>query len=350
MCPPVMSLHEQLAAFEARRASSDHIPAGIAPAISSDDFKTVGNGAKPKANTCDHWLSRECQERQLSTLKASASTASPSSMISRGTARPTSKYFPWESVTLRVPDCSSPRSNGTNPDSTALLQIERGDPTYDLDIVMNYGYAGGSPQLLRFIVEHIEIIHRPRYQDWSTCLTSGTTSAFDIVLRMLCNRGEWILTESFTYSGAIEASKPLGLKMKGLKMDEVGIIPEDLEDTLQSWDLAKGGKPFVLYTIPSGQNPTGVTQTNERRRAIYAVAERHDLCIIEDDPYFFLQLDILSADGDKQDAMDTRSEDYLKSLLRSYLSLDTSGRVLRLDATSKIIALGLPCGWITGCS
>ena len=167
---------------------------------------------------------------------------------------------------------------------------------------------------------------------------------------MLCNRREWILTESFTYSGAIEATKPLGLKMKGLKMDDVGIIPKYLENTLQSCDPAKGRKPFVLYTIPSGQNPTGVTQTNERRRAIYAVAERHDLCIIEDDPYFSLQLDILSADADNQDAMNTSSKDYLRSLPRSYLSLDTSGRVLRLDATSKIIAPGHRCGWITGCS
>ena len=141
---------------------------GIAPAISSDRLKTVGNDAKPKANICNLCLSQESRERELSTLKASTSTASPSSMISVGTTRPASKFFPWESVTLRVQDCSSPRSNGTTPESTALLQIEKGDPAYDLDLAMNYGYAGGSPQLLRFIVEHVEIVHRPRYQDWAT--------------------------------------------------------------------------------------------------------------------------------------------------------------------------------------
>ncbi len=45
----------------------------------------------------------------------------------------------------------------------------------------------------------------------------------------------------------------------------------------------------VVYLIPSGQNPTGAAMGPERRRAIYAVARRHDLLVVEDDAYSWLQ-------------------------------------------------------------
>jgi DNA-binding transcriptional MocR family regulator len=44
----------------------------------------------------------------------------------------------------------------------------------------------------------------------------------------------------------------------------------------------------VLYTIPTGHNPSGATQSLERRRALYAIAARHDLIVLEDDPYYYL--------------------------------------------------------------
>jgi len=47
----------------------------------------------------------------------------------------------------------------------------------------------------------------------------------------------------------------------------------------------------VLYVIPTGQNPSGATMPEARRREVYALAQRHNLIILEDDPYFHLQLD-----------------------------------------------------------
>ncbi|KAF5128657.1 Aminotransferase swnA [Metarhizium anisopliae] len=124
-------------------------------------------------------------------------------------------------------------------------------------------------------------------------------------------------------------------------MDENGLLPDDLDEKLNAWDVSKGRKPFVLYTIPCGQNPTSATQTTERRKAVYEVAVKNDLYIIEDDPYYFLQLDI---SGGKASS----AENYFKHLPSSYLSLDSSGRVLRMDTLSKILAPGLRCGWVTG--
>lgn len=76
----------------------------------------------------------------------------------------------------------------------------------------------------------------------------------------------------------------------GVKMDSEGLLPDALDELLSNWDAKSRGarKPFVLYTVPSGQNPTGATQGTERRRAIYKVAQKHDLYILEDEPYYFL--------------------------------------------------------------
>jgi len=63
-----------------------------------------------------------------------------------------------------------------------------------------------------------------------------------------------------------------------------------LRSLLSSWPSERP-KPKVLYLIPTGQNPSGATLPEERRREIYAIAQQYNLLILEDDPYFHLQLD-----------------------------------------------------------
>lgn len=73
-------------------------------------------------------------------------------------------------------------------------------------------------------------------------------------------------------------------------MDAEGMLPEALDEMLSEWDVKVRGarKPHLIYTVPSGQNPTGATQGVARRKAIYKIAQKHDLYIIEDEPYYFL--------------------------------------------------------------
>ncbi|CAD0106703.1 unnamed protein product [Aureobasidium uvarum] len=344
-------LSQAIANYTSHRSTSDPLPSGPAPFTSSESFKLCRPGTKPKAKSWDHHLSTECRNRLPSNLKASASSVKPGldgapiipqRQISLGAGRPIPEYFPWDSLEL-----SGKQSRGAAVDEAVVMPCTRGEQDFDFAVALNYGYAAGSPQLLRFITEHIEMIHDPPYDDWETCLTSGTTSAMDTVFRMFCDRGDWIITEEYSYPGAIEAVTPLGINILGIKMDGQGLIPEDLEAKLRSWDPARGRKPSVMYIVPCGQNPTGATQSAERRRKIYQVAEEHDLYIIEDDPYYFLKLHSRSESGeDKQMPVD----EYLRQLPPSYLSMDVSGRVVRLDATSKILAPGLRCAWMTCCS
>ena len=299
--------------------------------------------SKRLANRWDYRLSDESRTQGVSPLKDSAKTVNPSTTIPLGTGRSNSLYYPWHSMSMTGAK-DSRQSRASNP--TSPMICTKGETAFDLSSALNYAEPSGWRQLVAPFRENTYLIHDPPYQDWDTTLTCGSTSAIDIFLRMFCNRGDWILTETFTYPGTLMASRAQGLQTLSIRMDEDGLVPEDLDAKLRCWDISWGCKPFVLYTIPSGHNPTGITQSTMRKNAIYEIAERHDLLILEDDPYYFLRLDEPSIPFDTFSPC-SRFGRFRKSLPTSYLSLDRSGRVIRVESTSKILAPGLRCGWLT---
>ncbi|KAI9805411.1 MAG: hypothetical protein M1825_000662 [Sarcosagium campestre] len=141
----------------------------------------------------------------------------------------------------------------------------------------------------------------------------------------------------------------MGVKCVGIKMDVQGLMPDHMDDILSNWDPVEKGapKPWLLYTVPSGQNPTGATQGTERRREIYRVAQKHDVYILEDEPYYFLQMQPYIGASAAPLPPPKSHEDFLRSLVPSLLSMDVDGRVMRLDSFSKVIAPGSRIGWIT---
>lgn len=167
---------------------------------------------------------------------------------------------------------------------------------------------------------------------------------------MLTTRGDYILTENYTFCSAVETASPMGLKCIGCPMDSEGIVPKILDAALDNWDPSahnNAAKPWLLYTIPTGQNPTGATQSEQRRHEIYKVAQKHDLYIIEDEPYYYLQMQPYTGPSNPDAPPPSSHEEFLHQLVPSYLSMDTDGRVMRLDSFSKVIAPGTRTGWIT---
>jgi aromatic amino acid aminotransferase I len=152
--------------------------------------------------------------------------------------------------------------------------------------------------------------------------------------------------EEYTFSSAQETALPQGVNVAPVKMDEQGL----LDDVLSNWDEKVRGarKPFVLYTIPTGQNPTGATQSAERRKEIYKVAQKHNIYIIEDEPYYFLQMQPYTGADSAPVPPPANHEEFVKSLIPSYLSIDVDGRVLRVESFSKVLAPGSRTGWVVG--
>lgn len=276
-------------------------------------------------------------------------------MISLGGGLPCAENFPIESISMKIPaspDFSEEATRASGETVTiGKYDVEKNDGVYDLSIALNYGQANGSAQMMRFVTEHTELVCNPPYADWRTALTVGSTGALEQALRMFCDkqRGDAILTEEYSFSTALETAAPLGVKVFGVALDEQGLRPESMDEILSSWhEGARGArKPHVLYTVPSGQNPTGATQGTERRKAIYEVCQKHDVYILEDEPYYFLQMQPYTG-RDAPDVPPPASvEEFLESLIPSLLSIDVDGRVMRMDSFSKVVVPGSRFGWIT---
>ena len=242
----------------------------------------------------------------------------------------------------------------------------------DIKSALQYGTAQGYPPLYTFLRQFsIENLHpNIPYKDGpEIVLTCGNTDGFAKTLDALTN--EWVegrdplsekeglLVEEYAYMNAIQAARPRGLNIVPVKVDEEGMTASGkggLADVLANWDYAKGQRPHLIYTVTIGQNPTSGTLSVTRRREIYALCVKYDIVIIEDDPYWYLQFPSANParfpsakDEISPSARRQKSSGYafLDSLIPSYLSVDTQGRVVRLDTFSKTIAPGCRLGWIT---
>lgn len=298
----------------------------------------------------DH-ISEESLRRQPCALKEAAQFLKKPGLISLGGGLPSSKVFPFAELGMKIPAVPKFSEQDTMQagvtKTIGKYDVQNGKAEYDLSIALNYSQATGSAQMLRFLTEHTEIICQPPYADWAVCPTIGSTGALEQAFRLLCdkNRRDSVLTEEFSFSTALETIEPLGVSVIGTAIDSEGIVPAAMDELLSKWDETARGlrRPHVLYTVPSGQNPTGATQSAERRKAIYAVAQKHDLFIIEDEPYYFLQMEPYNQV--QYNTVDTVDE-FVNSLAPTYVNLDVDGRVIRLDSFSKVLVPGSRLGWI----
>lgn len=113
-------------------------------------------------------------------------------------------------------------------------------------------------------------------------VTAGGQHAMAIALGTLARPGDVVLTEALTYPGLRILCDFLQLRLHGLATDADGILPEAFEAACRS------SAPKALYCMPTLHNPTGAVMPEARRRAIAAIAEAHNVPVIEDDIYGFL--------------------------------------------------------------
>lgn len=106
---------------------------------------------------------------------------------------------------------------------------------------------------------------------------SGAQHAILVALSAIAAPGDLILSESLTYPGFLGTARTLGQRVRGVAIDESGIIPEALEE------ICKTERPRLLYCMPTLQNPTCAQLTGARRSEIASIAERHDLMIVQDE-------------------------------------------------------------------
>lgn len=110
-------------------------------------------------------------------------------------------------------------------------------------------------------------------------VTTGSQGALSQLGQILISPGDTVAVEAPTYLGAISAFNPYEPRYVKIETDEGGVIPESLEEVLNREPVT------FVYLTPTFQNPTGRTVSLERRREIARIVERHDVLLVEDDPY-----------------------------------------------------------------
>jgi 2-aminoadipate transaminase len=156
-------------------------------------------------------------------------------------------------------------------------------------------------------------------------VTTGGQQVIDLVTRTLIDPGDVVVTEGPTYPGAVPVFTSYQADVVQIDMDADGMRVDLLEETLDRLDR-EGRRPKFVYTVPSFQNPAGVTMSQPRRRRLVEIAHERELLVLEDNPYGLLRYE-----GDPPPPL---------------LSLDGGIYVMYLGTFSKILSPGIRLGWV----
>jgi 2-aminoadipate transaminase len=156
-------------------------------------------------------------------------------------------------------------------------------------------------------------------------VTSGGQQVIDLVARALVDPGDVIVAEAPTYPGAVPVFSSYQADVVQIEMDSDGMRVDLMEETLDRLER-EGRRPKFIYTIPTFQNPAGVTMSLPRRRRLVEVARERELLVLEDNPSAKL-----------------RDEGTPNPTLRE---LDGGVYVMYLGTFSKILSPGIRLGWV----
>jgi 2-aminoadipate transaminase len=155
-------------------------------------------------------------------------------------------------------------------------------------------------------------------------VTTGGQQVIDLVCKTLIDPGDVIVAEGPTYPGAVPTFGAYEADVVQIEMDADGMRVDVLEETLDRLER-EGRTPKFVYTVPTFQNPAGVTMALDRRRRLVQLAAERELFVLEDNPYGLLRYE-----GDP---------------LPPLYALDGGEYVIYLGTFSKILSPGLRLGW-----
>jgi 2-aminoadipate transaminase len=255
----------------------------------------------------DHFFSRAGESMQESAIRKMGTVlADARDMISFAPGYPSEASFAWDEFRAIADDLLSKRQPS----------------------VLQYGATRG----YRPLMEVVEGIMRARGIPSShaqLAVTNGSQQGLDLVARVLLDPGDVVLVELPSYTGAIAAFRGVGAELVGVPQDEDGLNLDALEATWLRL-RAEGRRVKFLYVVPNFQNPTGLLVGLEKRRRLLEWVERHDLLIVEDDPYRDLYFPDVATESDT----------------RAIAADDQHGRVIYLSSFSKTLAPGFRVAWL----
>lgn len=217
---------------------------------------------------------------------------------------------------------------GGNPDPESFPVKEMAEISQNLFLnnaakALQYGITEGYTPLREQMKERLEKKFNINKEASELIITTGGQQGLDLTCRVLCNEGDIVVCENPSFLGALNSFRSFGAELLGVPVDDDGMNMEELENVLKNTKNVK-----MIYTIPTFQNPMGVTMSLEKRKKMLALAEKYDVIILEDNPYGELRF--------KGDDIPTIK------------SLDTKGQVVYCSSFSKIFSPGIRVGYLCG--
>ncbi len=185
---------------------------------------------------------------------------------------------------------------------------------------LQYGTTDGVPAMKECAKQRAMKVNAYSEGDGVIIMT-GANQGIDLTTKALINKGDKIIVESPSFIGSLNAFRTYEAELVGVEVEEDGMNMEALEKALAENDNVK-----MIYTIPTFQNPTGVTMSLAKRKRLLELANKYDVLVLEDNPYGDLRFS---------------GED-----IATLKSLDTEGRVIYAGSFSKILSPGMRLGYI----
>ncbi len=156
-------------------------------------------------------------------------------------------------------------------------------------------------------------------------VTTGGQQAIDLIAKTLVDPGDPVICEAPTYPGAVPVFSSYQADVHQVTIDDAGMRIDELAELLDRLEAA-GRRPKFIYSVPSFQNPAGVTLSDERRKRLVALAREREVLVVEDNPY-----GLLSYEGPPPEPL---------------YRLDGGDYVIYLGTFSKILSPGIRLGWL----
>ncbi|MDH7486976.1 MAG: PLP-dependent aminotransferase family protein [Anaerolineae bacterium] len=188
-----------------------------------------------------------------------------------------------------------------------------------------YGPEQGSPLLLDILCQKMRHDEGLKLSPEQVFIAAGASQGLDLICRLWARPGDAVLVEAPSYHEAIALLRDYPVRLAAVPLDDEGLIVDALAERLHAL-RAEGTPVAFLYTIPTFQNPSGVTMSAARRQALVTLAQTEKLWLVEDDVY--------------------RDLCYEGTVPPSLFELAGGQSVLRLGSFSKTLAPGLRLGWV----
>ena len=186
--------------------------------------------------------------------------------------------------------------------------------------VLQYSFTEGYPPLRRTVWDYMQTKYNVGTENDDILITSGAQQVMDLFTKTVCNEGDTVICEAPSFIGSLNSFRSYNCRLCGIPMDSEGMKPDILEKALKTEKNVR-----FIYIIANFQNPSGITTSFERRKAIYELAVKYNVMIVEDNPYGELRIS-----GENVPCIK---------------SLDTEGLVVYAGSFSKVLSPGMRIGY-----